>query len=169
MLKLSQKRPREWGQDLMNIERDPCSPHRNFTPSPGVNYISPKRVRMEESNTNMNMEIRSNSPERRNMESPFNTVLTNSQNAIDFDRLLASKNRTQKDKSISTASGEKLYTYEEMKEIALLLLAQKETSLKQEYEQILQERLQEQFRNFAKFNEDYISRQLKQSDFSYLS
>jgi len=169
MLKLSQKRPREWGQDLMNIERDPCSPLRNFTPSPGFNYISPKRVRMEESNSNMNTNMeRSNSPSR-NVESPFNTVLTNSQNAIDFDRLVASKNRMQKDKSISTASGEKLYTYEEMKEIALLLLAQKETNLKQEYEQILQERLQEQFKNFAKFNEDYISRQLKQSDFSYLS
>jgi len=166
MLKLSQKRPREWGQDLMNVEIDPCSPHRSFTPSPGINPFSPKRVRVEESNnSNMNMEIRSISNSPRTTESPF-TALTNNQNSI--DRLIIPKIRAQKDKPISTAS-EKLFTYEEVKEIVLRVLAEKEANLRQEYEQTLQERLQEQFKNFAKFNEDYISRQLKQSDFSYLS
>lgn len=66
-------------------------------------------------------------------------------------------------------SSEKLFTWEEVKEIVARALAERESVLRQEYDKILQEQLQEQFRNFAKFNEDYISRQLKQSDFSYLS
>jgi len=169
MLKLSQKRPREWGQDLMNVERDPCSPHRNFTPTPGVTTFSAKRFRMEESNNSnsMNMDNRSNSPTR-NIESPY-AIAPTPQSPVDLDKALPSKNRVQKEKSISSATTEKLFTYEEVREIVQRVLAEKEASLRQQYEHILQERLQEQFRNFAKFNEDYISRQLKQSDFSYLS
>jgi len=64
---------------------------------------------------------------------------------------------------------EKMFTYEQVKEIVNRAVQDKEAALRAEYDQILQERLQEQFRNFSKFNEDYISRQLKQSEWSYLS
>jgi len=64
---------------------------------------------------------------------------------------------------------ERLFSYTEVKDIISRVLAEREAVLRAEYDNILQERLQEQYRNFAKFNEDYISRQLKQSDFSYLS
>jgi hypothetical protein len=64
---------------------------------------------------------------------------------------------------------EVLFTYDQVKEIVNRAVAEREAQLRVEYDMILNERLQEQFRNFTKFNEDYISRQLKQSDFSYLS
>jgi hypothetical protein len=64
---------------------------------------------------------------------------------------------------------EKLFTFNEVKEIVNRALLEKEAALRAEYDRILQELLQEQFRNFSKFNEDYISRQLKSTECSYLS
>lgn len=72
-------------------------------------------------------------------------------------------------KTTSQAPEEMLFTYDQVREIVSRVVAEKEQQLRAEYDQILQQQLQEQYRNFAKFNEDYISRQLKQSDFSYLS
>ena len=46
---------------------------------------------------------------------------------------------------------------------------EKEQSLRYEYDRILQQKLQEQYQAFAKFNEDYISRNLKTHDLSYCS
>ena len=45
----------------------------------------------------------------------------------------------------------------------------RERVLRQEYDRVLQQKLQEQWASFAKFNEDYVSRTLKSSDFSYCS
>ncbi len=66
-------------------------------------------------------------------------------------------------------TSEGMFSYNEVKEIVERAVAEKEASLRIEYDRILQELLQEQFKNFSKFNEDYISRQYKSSDFSYLS
>lgn len=57
----------------------------------------------------------------------------------------------------------------QVREIVAQAVATREAQLKLEYDRILQERLQEQYMNFAKFSEDYISRTLKERDCSYLS
>jgi len=62
-----------------------------------------------------------------------------------------------------------LYTAEEVKQIVLDALEERDSQLREEYNQILHDRLREQFDNFTRFNQDYISRHLKKSDFSYLS
>lgn len=67
------------------------------------------------------------------------------------------------------ATGEPLFTLEQVKDIVRRAVDEKERCLRGLYDRILQEKLQEQFRAFAKFNEDYISRQLKSGDLSYCS
>jgi len=66
-------------------------------------------------------------------------------------------------------TGEVLFTLEQVKDIVRRAVDEKERSLREVYDRILQEKLQEQFKSFAKFNEDYISRTLKSTDLSYCS
>jgi len=73
-----------------------------------------------------------------------------------------------KQSKISDDFTEKLYTHEEVKEIVAKALQQKENELRQEYDEILLFRLQEQFQSFTRFNEDCISRQARDGDFSYI-
>jgi hypothetical protein len=148
MLKI-QKRPRDWNDD-MNV--DPCSTHRPLAASPLL--TTPKRLRTGLATPTSQSPIKVDSPfQHQQMESSSVEIPTQTQ--------------TKKPKPEATA--EKLFTYDEVREIVNRVVAEREAALRAEYDVILQERLQEQFKSFAKFNEDYISRQLKQSDFSYLS
>jgi hypothetical protein len=49
------------------------------------------------------------------------------------------------------------------------IIEMRERQIREEYNRILSELLAEQFNQFAKFNQDCISRQFKNSDFSYTS
>jgi len=66
-------------------------------------------------------------------------------------------------------TGEPLYAESMVRAMIEKAVAEREAQIRAEYDYILQERLQEQYRVFSKFHEDYISRQLKDSDFSYMS
>ena len=68
-----------------------------------------------------------------------------------------------------TAAGEKLYSKEELHNIINKVLKERESMLREEYNRILQAKLAEQFNSFTKFNQDYISRQIKGNPFSYVS
>jgi len=70
---------------------------------------------------------------------------------------------------IDPHTGEVLFTLEQVRDIVRHAVDEKERSLREIYDEILNEKLQEQYRAFAKFNEDYISRQLKSRDLSYCS
>ncbi len=68
------------------------------------------------------------------------------------------------------ATGEPLFSLEQVKDIVRHACDERERTLREAYDKILGEKLQEQYQSFAKFNEDYISRQLKASDLqSYVS
>ena len=67
------------------------------------------------------------------------------------------------------ATGEPLFTLDQVQNIVRHAVDQKEAQLREQYDQVLQAKLQEQYASFAKFNEDYLSRQLKTNDLSYLS
>ena len=58
-------------------------------------------------------------------------------------------------------TGEVLLTMDQVRDIVRRAVDEKERSLREQYDRILQQKLQEQFASFSKFNEDYISRQLK--------
>ncbi|EME26954.1 hypothetical protein Gasu2_51900 [Galdieria sulphuraria] len=64
---------------------------------------------------------------------------------------------------------EKLFSLKELKEIVSEALANKTRHLAHRYNAVIQEKLAEQFQSFSKFNEDYVSRQLKERECSYLS
>lgn len=64
---------------------------------------------------------------------------------------------------------EKLFSLEDLKEILHNALSAQETRLREEYDRVLIERLQEQFASFSKFNEDCIYRQMHSSESSYIS
>jgi len=64
---------------------------------------------------------------------------------------------------------EKMYSHEELTSIVSKVVQQREHALRAEYNKVLQAKLAEQFQSFTKFNEDYISRQIKGNPFSYVS
>ena len=57
-------------------------------------------------------------------------------------------------------TGERLYSLSEVKEIVKKATSEKERSLKEEYERVLRNKLDEQFQQFSTFNEDFLSRQM---------
>eukprot|EP00871_Galdieria_phlegrea_P002850 jgi/Galph1/3566/GphlegSOOS_G2197.1 len=69
----------------------------------------------------------------------------------------------------SDIENQKIFSWKEMKEIVSEALANKSRHLAYRYNAIIQEKLAEQFQSFSKFNEDYLARQLKERDCSYLS
>ena len=62
-----------------------------------------------------------------------------------------------------------MFSLEQVRDIVTRTVEARERVLRQEYDRVLQQKLQEQWASFAKFNEDYVSRTLKSSDLSYLS
>lgn len=174
MLKLAQKRGREWSES----ELYPCSPHK--LPVENFSQFSPaKRFRNVEegspvnnngfgfADTNMgNMNSSPMQIPRIRADSPFSQINSNPQQDAEMQDAVMKQVFAKKKKD---DSAERLFTYAEVKEIIGRVVSEKEAAIKAEYDRVLHDCLQEQFRNFAKFNEDYVSRQFKQSDFSYLS
>ena len=62
-----------------------------------------------------------------------------------------------------------MFSLEQVRDIVTRTVEARERVLRQEYDRVLQQKLQEQWASFAKFNEDYVSRTLKSSDLSYVS
>lgn len=64
---------------------------------------------------------------------------------------------------------DKLFSVNDLREIITSVLAQREAELTADFTNTLHDRLAEQFRDFTKFNEDYVSRTLRGRDSAYLS
>eukprot|EP00301_Raphidiophrys_heterophryoidea_P021863 c6167_g1_i1.p1 GENE.c6167_g1_i1~~c6167_g1_i1.p1 ORF type:complete len:209 (-),score=59.08 c6167_g1_i1:332-886(-) len=64
---------------------------------------------------------------------------------------------------------EQKFTKDEVKLILDKALREMESKLREQYDSILQEQLSEQFQNFTRFNDDYVSRRLRASTFEYVS
>ena len=71
--------------------------------------------------------------------------------------------------SSSPTSTQPHYSLDQVKRIVKSALQLQEERLRDEYNAVLNELLREQFENFDRFNKDYISRQLRHTDLSYLS
>lgn len=67
------------------------------------------------------------------------------------------------------APDEKLFTAADLREIVTSVCAEREARLGEEFQKLLNEKLAEQFRTFTRFNEDFISRKMRDRDCSYLS
>jgi hypothetical protein len=61
------------------------------------------------------------------------------------------------------------YSADQVRAMVASALKKQEEALREEYDAILHELLREQWENFSTFNQQYLSRQLNKSDFSYLS
>jgi len=70
---------------------------------------------------------------------------------------------------IDPLTGEVLFTMDQVKDIVRRAVDEKERALREQYDRILAQKLQEQYQAFAKFNEDYISRTAKPTDLGYVS
>ncbi|PXF49478.1 Akirin-1 [Gracilariopsis chorda] len=64
---------------------------------------------------------------------------------------------------------EKLFNVHDLAHICRSILSEKEANMNEHFAKILNDRLAEQFRDFTKFNEDYVTRQLRGKDYAYLS
>ena len=71
--------------------------------------------------------------------------------------------------SPSALASQPQYSLDMVKLIVKSALQLQEDKLRDEYNAVLNELLREQFENFDRFNKDYISRQLRHTDLSYLS
>jgi len=78
-------------------------------------------------------------------------------------------NQQQSSESDQQQQQQQLFTAEDVKRIVDRALKVQEGHLREQYDKVLTERLHEQFNMFAKFNEDFISRQMKHSEFHYMS
>lgn len=90
---------------------------------------------------------------------------------INLEELRSSHSNAERKKASTQQQQQqgRLYSEDEVREIVMRMVQLREQQLRREYDAILTTKLQEQFANFAQFNQDYISRQFKQSDFSYTS
>ena len=70
---------------------------------------------------------------------------------------------------VDPVTGEHLFSMDQVRDIVRRAVDEKERTLREQYDRILSQKLQEQYQAFAKFNEDYISRSLKGNDLSYCS
>jgi len=70
---------------------------------------------------------------------------------------------------VDPETGEVLFSLDQVKDIVRRAVDEKERQIREQYDRILQQKLQEQYQAFAKFNEDYISRSLKSNDLGYIS
>ncbi|RUS30721.1 hypothetical protein BC938DRAFT_479041 [Jimgerdemannia flammicorona] len=61
------------------------------------------------------------------------------------------------------------YSWDEVIKIVDAAVREREGLLRKEYEMVVQEKLAEQFQFFTQFNQDYIHRQLRESQFNYMS
>ncbi|RUP46598.1 hypothetical protein BC936DRAFT_146747 [Jimgerdemannia flammicorona] len=61
------------------------------------------------------------------------------------------------------------YSWDEVVKIVDAAVREREGLLRKEYETVVQEKLAEQFQSFTQFNQDYIHRQLRESQFNYMS
>lgn len=77
--------------------------------------------------------------------------------------------RTPSARTASAEKEKKMYSHEELTSIVSKVVEQRERALREDYNKLLQAKLAEQFQSFTKFNEDYISRQIKGNPFSYVS
>ena len=98
--------------------------------------------------------------------------LWNTFNTEDVDQVLDAALRksgtNQGGVDASQRSGQ-LFTLEQMRAIVAKALDDREAVLREEYDATLQEKLNEQFSNFSRFNQDYVSRHLRQSEYNYMS
>jgi hypothetical protein len=76
-----------------------------------------------------------------------------------------SKENMEKHIKNKKRKSEKLYTEDEVKSI----VQEREAEIFTQYNEIVQNLLQEQYNSFIQFNQDQISRQFKERDFSYTS
>lgn len=165
------KRPREWSSP----ELVPNDPMLSVT-SP--RYYSVKKMRT----LDYNSEASPGSPQTNinpfqrpsNAPSAFPPLPPVEDSTIIHNLELVDRQRPQQSQhsfsfSYPNEQTERTFSYEQVKAIVNKIVAEREAFIRAEYDQVLLERLQEQFRSFSNFNEDYISRQFKNSDFSYLS
>jgi len=159
MLKISTKRGREWNEEEFNPN---CSPHKIFS----MDNTPTKRSKgIEEAQLDPHTNAHFRRPSSPRNDSPF-MLPQNVEMEEKVEKYFSKKTKQPTKTSDIT---DQLFSYDQVKEIVNHALAEKEANLRAEYDQILRNCLEEQFKNFTKFNEDYISRQLKQNDFSYLS
>ncbi|EFA77662.1 putative transmembrane protein [Heterostelium album PN500] len=96
-------------------------------------------------------------------KSHINNINNNNKN------ILNSNNNNNENSNNNNNNDKKLFSLEEVREILKKALEEHEAKLRREYEDIVQQKLLEQFHSFSQYNESYISRQIRESEFSYMS
>jgi len=157
MLKVSSKRSRDLEENvLMTPAFSPRSPHKMGSGPFDSNINPSKKCRPIQEQTGFNF-----GPLW--PESPFSCPNNQSESSENFERLLIKPKKNQNDLT------ERMFSYNEVKDIVSRAVAEREASIKADYDKILKEMLEEQFRSFSKFNEDNISSQFKSKECTYLS
>lgn len=145
-----------------------CSPLRAAGPS-----VIPKRLRMTPSSSSVRSRKRGNpfgdqGPASEpgvtgNVDEAPSTFKPNSPYRLDSNvELKRACVRNQE-----SATGDARFTLNQVRRIVESALADREKQLREEYDAMLLERLDEQWRTFAKFNEDHVHKKMTESKHDY--
>jgi len=104
-------------------------------------------------------------------QSPFVATPAVEDAGRETENLMSDKADVKLCRACKQKPAEKLFTLtsEELREIVQRAVARRENEVRKEYDEVLSARLSDQFSSFRKFHEDYVSRQLNQSEYSYMS
>lgn len=104
-------------------------------------------------------------------QSPFVATPAAEEAGRETENVVSDKAESKLCRACKQRPAEKLFTLtsEEIREIVQRAVARRESEVRKEYDEVLSAKLSDQFNNFRKFHEDYVSRQLNQSDYSYMS
>ncbi|CEO99545.1 unnamed protein product (mitochondrion) [Plasmodiophora brassicae] len=147
------KRRIDWNDDS-----DSC--HRAFSP-PAASLSAVKRPRLD-----VTQSLQHHDSQSSTRTSPFAPATLNISELIDRPK------RPSRAGRICNRCGhesEQMYSISEVQSMVEQAVRSASEQIKLEYDAILHQQLCDQFNTFTKFNQDYISRQIKRSEFSYLS
>eukprot|EP01094_Clydonella_sp_ATCC50884_P014991 TRINITY_DN2556_c0_g1_i1.p1 TRINITY_DN2556_c0_g1~~TRINITY_DN2556_c0_g1_i1.p1 ORF type:complete len:169 (-),score=54.48 TRINITY_DN2556_c0_g1_i1:198-668(-) len=147
--------------DAMNQELEGASPPRTCSPKK-IEFLRAPRKAARTAIDQDSATSSASSP-------PRDSIFVASRSA-EFDRMVHQiLHKTITKNTRRGQNGDHVLTASDALQLINTAVSVREKQLEEEFTTLLQEKLQEQFRAFSKFNEDYISTRIKDSDFSYMS
>jgi len=156
MIKVGSKRSFDFAQ-----HNPPCSPHK-ITSLDGISDHASKRRKVVPTSTQLNSTAVQEQTNTREYDLNSNFTVPN-------ETLVEWLPKQKRVKFPPATEHEKFFSLAEVKYILAKALEQTTHTVSNEYEKVLQEKLQEQYNSFTQFNQDNIHRQLQSSTYDYMS
>lgn len=106
---------------------------------------------------------------RHQLKTTSNTAITTNQPSDGSDEETTSSHESKHQENRSTSNPSHLLTLKQVNMICARLLKEREEKIREEYDQILSNKLHEQYEGFVRFTQDQLTRRFSELQFSYVS